>query len=414
MSVKIDSVKVSNPKRLLKVFTTLSIVSVVCILVLAGAGINRIVGNEMILAAQDTSIYVGNSIFEQEREVLLNPNQNSASVELQTKDFETLDARMKKFLRIFNMYKIKVFSKEAMIIYSTDHRTIGKSEGDNLKLTRVLAVGEVISELERKDKMLDFKGVEHLEIDVVETYVPIFDGANIIGAFEVYVDITSTQARVMNAVQGSLIVLTMILILVFGLLHLPMRKGMKGLDRAQANLHKQATTDALTGIFNRRYVFDHVQKEQARILRQKHKVATKFMAFALIDIDLFKKINDTHGHQMGDDVLQQVASRLKGCIRPYDVLGRYGGEEFLVVMPNTTLEDANFVAERLLKAVHYAPVIADGESIAVTVSIGVATTHSAVEDTDHAIKRADDCLYQAKEEGRDRVVCDQTDAAARN
>jgi diguanylate cyclase (GGDEF)-like protein len=402
---------------LLSAFSLLSVISVVCILVLAGFGIKRVFSIEMIRAAEETAVYVGNSIFEQEREVLLKPGHGRAGVALDQEDFGALDARMKRFLQTFNMYKIKAFGQDGTIIYSTDHSIIGKAEGANAKLRRVLDAGAVVSELEFKDQVRDLKGEERFKLDVVESYVPIRDGGNIVGAFEVYVDTTSTRDRVIGAMKGSLTILALVLILVFGLLYLPMRKGVHDLTRAQDELQKLASTDALTGLYNRRHVLDRVQQERARMLREKQDVAQKTMAFAMVDIDFFKKINDTYGHQVGDHVLQEVSTRLRQSLRVYDVLGRYGGEEFLVVLPNTTVHEAQFVAERMHEAVRHAPVACDGESIVVTVSIGVAATHSAAEEAAHTIKRADDALYHAKENGRDRVIssnvppAENTDAA---
>lgn len=395
---------VDNPRQLLKVFTLLSVVSIASVLVLSGFGIKRVFSDEMIRAAEETAIFVGNSIFEQEREVLLKPGRGTDSVTLDAADFESLDARMKRFLRTFNMYKIKAFASNGAIIYSTDHALIGKVEGENHKLDRVLHDGAVISELERKDKVRDLKGEDRINIDVVESYVPIRLDGRIVGAFEVYVDTTSTRERVLAAMKGSLTVLALVLALVFALLHVPMRRGVAGLMRAQDTLRQLASTDALTGIYNRRHVLDRVQEERARMLRDRHEEARKTIAYVMIDIDFFKKINDTHGHQIGDVVLREVASRLRSSLRTYDVLGRYGGEEFLVALPNTTLHEARFVADRMHEAVRHAPVDSDNGPITVTVSIGVAASANPAEESAHAIKRADDGLYQAKADGRDRVI----------
>jgi diguanylate cyclase (GGDEF)-like protein len=410
MTANNDKTPVSDPRRLLKAFLVLSIISILCILALAGSGIKGIFRTEIMRAAEDTAVNVGNSLFELERDILLKSSRTGTSVAVAAEDFAALDQRMKRFLRTFNMYKIKVFSKDGTIVYSTDHKIIGKLEGGNQNLSSVLNKGVIFSKLERKELMKDFAGTEHNDIDVVETYVPIRDGQNIVGAFEVYVDTTSTRERTATAIRQSVLMLSAVLVFVFGLLYLPVRKGMRSLGRAQDELQTLASTDVLTGISNRRHVLERVQEERFRMQREKRELTRRIMAVAMIDIDFFKKVNDQHGHLAGDAVLREVASRLRACLRIYDTLGRYGGEEFLAVMPNTTLEEAVIVAQRMHEAVGLVPVIYEGINISVTVSIGVASSYSPEEDAKFAIKRADVALYRAKDAGRDRVLTSE-DAA---
>ena len=163
-------------------------------------------------------------------------------------------------------------------------------------------------------------------------------------------------------------------------------------------LQLMATTDALTGLPNRRKVMEGMELEVARAER-----SGRPLAIALLDVDRFKSINDTHGHPAGDAVLQAVADELRRVTRAGDLLGRFGGEEFAVVMPETNIEQARWACERLRKAIasrnmHFP----DGTIGRVTISSGVALLAGA-EGCDHLISRADGALYQAKEDGRDRV-----------
>lgn len=281
---------------------------------------------------------------------------------------------------------------------------IGKVEADNHKLARVLANGVVISELEYKGQVRTLSGAELRGLDIVECYVPIRADGAIIGSFEVYVDITSTRARIASAVEGALAALAIVLVAVFALLYLPMRRGTLGLAKAQQKLSELASIDSLTGIFNRRCLLSRVSDERARMVRAKAETTPEQMSLLMIDVDLFKKVNDSHGHQAGDAVLREVARRLKAGLRQYDVLGRYGGEEFLAMLPHTALNDALIVADRLHDAIRREPIAcADNELITVTVSIGVAATRTRDEEIDLAISRADESLYRAKDSGRDRV-----------
>jgi len=162
-----------------------------------------------------------------------------------------------------------------------------------------------------------------------------------------------------------------------------------------------ALTDDLTGLYNRRYVVAHVNELLARMPEGGGEVA-----LMLFDIDHFKQVNDQHGHPAGDAVLRELAGRALRQVRSVDLVGRLGGEEFVVVMPETNLAGAAVVAERLRAAVAGEPfsLQAGGGRLPVTVSIGVAVTGETPETLESLLKRADDALYIAKNAGRNRVA----------
>jgi diguanylate cyclase (GGDEF)-like protein len=163
-------------------------------------------------------------------------------------------------------------------------------------------------------------------------------------------------------------------------------------------LQLMATTDALTGLPNRRKLMEGLEVETARALR-----TGRPLTLALLDIDRFKSVNDTHGHPAGDAVLQAVADELRNVTRGGDLLGRFGGEEFAIVMPETSLEQARWACERLRKAVSKRLTrYPDGTSGGVTISTGLALL-SSEEGCGQLISRADTALYRAKKDGRDRV-----------
>lgn len=161
-----------------------------------------------------------------------------------------------------------------------------------------------------------------------------------------------------------------------------------------------ATTDALTGICNRRSFMEKLENELARIKRYPDICASVLMA----DIDFFKKINDTYGHATGDAALKHFAKLLTGLVRESDLVGRLGGEEFAVFLPETAIEDAGLLARRLCAALRESPLAAGEHTIRMTVSIGVATFEVGDTSAEQALHRADTALYQAKNGGRDQVV----------
>jgi diguanylate cyclase (GGDEF)-like protein len=165
-------------------------------------------------------------------------------------------------------------------------------------------------------------------------------------------------------------------------------------------------TDALTGVYNRRYMDRRLVEEIARARRQAYRISCMY-----IDVDHFKQVNDTWGHQCGDDVLRELAARVKAELRMSDALGRFGGEEFVALLIDADLDSASLVANRIRASVADQPfVTADGQLLSVSVSIGVATLDDF--ERDHAIEgvaqqlvaQADQALYEAKEGGRNRVV----------
>jgi diguanylate cyclase (GGDEF)-like protein len=173
-------------------------------------------------------------------------------------------------------------------------------------------------------------------------------------------------------------------------------------ERAQTTLGRLAETDALTGVANRYGLLAALRRRSG---------AAPAGAVVLVDVDRFKAINDTHGHENGDRVLVALAGRLRGVLRPEDVVARWGGEEFLVVLGPADAAAAVAVAERLRAAVAAEPFALDGGVIAVTASIGVSVV--AVDETriDAALARADAALYAAKNGGRNRVVLEPRPAA---
>jgi two-component system, cell cycle response regulator len=173
-------------------------------------------------------------------------------------------------------------------------------------------------------------------------------------------------------------------------------------DNVQMSI-EAAITDALTGLHNRRYMENHLGTlmEQA-IMR------CRPLSILILDIDFFKAVNDTHGHSAGDEVLEEFARRLKKAVRGIDLACRYGGEEFVVVMPDTDIAMATAVAERLRRriAAEPFPINRNARTAKVTISIGIAAMRSSEDKPAEIIKRADQALYRAKREGRNRVVAD--------
>jgi len=174
----------------------------------------------------------------------------------------------------------------------------------------------------------------------------------------------------------------------------------ESVQQANKTLEKLAVTDGLTGIYNHRYFRERLEEEILRSLR--YNVPLSCMLF---DIDDFKKCNDTYGHLFGDAVLKEIATRMLQTVRRTDIVARYGGEEFIIIMPQTSLDGAYIQAERIRKVIEEKPFDYVGKSVKITISGGVAeVVQKETLTVEDLLRIADQCLYQAKRNGKNRVI----------
>lgn len=225
------------------------------------------------------------------------------------------------------------------------------------------------------------------------------------GGISVSFDITEISKRmVFNQflfISLSLIVSIIFLYIIINLI----TKVAKKLIGAYKVIEKMSVTDELTQLYNRRYFYERLDSEIERALRYKHS-----MSLLMLDIDYFKKVNDTYGHQTGDDVLVSIAASLKSSARVSDIVARYGGEELIIVLPETDEIKAGIVAEKLRTNVGNLEFISKGDKkFNVTVSIGVSSLKMIDDQKSKDVKKdliklADTALYTAKDSGRNKVV----------
>ncbi|WP_297531012.1 GGDEF domain-containing protein [Thalassolituus sp.] len=182
-------------------------------------------------------------------------------------------------------------------------------------------------------------------------------------------------------------------------LHCPVGESHCILFDEVTTLRKQVVTDPLTGLFNVRHFRKSLEHELERTRR-----TGMTTALIMVDLDHFKNINDTWGHESGNQVLQTVAQLLQDQTRKLDICCRYGGEEFAVILPSTELMLARQVAERCLNALRETVIPLDETDLQVTASIGVAVADNSAQTTESLIENADECMYEAKRGGRNQVV----------
>ena len=213
-------------------------------------------------------------------------------------------------------------------------------------------------------------------------------------------DLTSTNGTFINDDRVESATLQSGDIIRFGRIPFKLLQGEDIESVFHTEIYRLTTTDPMTGLYNRRYFIDSIERELSRSGRYERP-----LCLLIIDLDHFKKINDSFGHLAGDHILKTTANTLARSLRQSDLLCRYGGEEFCAILPETTLERAIEVAERLRRTVALYTQSFDNDPINVTISIGVSCSNSS-DDTlgVSLLKRADMCLLQAKAAGRNSVV----------
>lgn len=222
---------------------------------------------------------------------------------------------------------------------------------------------------------------------------------SIVGAVSITIPI---EAMIHEAKTSKILLVIaglLVLILLIGVSYVLTWRLVRKLDSVQRRYVSLIATDELTRVRNRRSMLRRLDEECERSDR-----LGAPLSILLIDIDHFKKINDTFGHPFGDLVLRRVASQMKAGLRGYDILGRIGGEEFMIISPGVPLEDAVLLAERIRAQVEEMKVVDGNRECPVTISIGLATFSRGVTTPDLLMRRADEALYRAKGEGRNRVV----------
>ena len=214
------------------------------------------------------------------------------------------------------------------------------------------------------------------------------------GGISVSFDIHDQQKKIVANTRFIIVSGIATAVVLLCLIYYFMARLIKSLANARQTIEKIAITDELTGLFNRRHLMSRFAEEFEKVKRLDTKLSC-----IIADIDHFKAVNDHYGHLAGDAMLREVSHRLKNIVRAYDIVGRYGGEEFLVILPDTGLADAKHFAERIRIHIKEKNIV----SAAITISLGVTEMRADDSSVDEVLKRADDNLYKAKNAGRDRV-----------
>ncbi len=311
--------------------------------------------------------------------------------------------RLQKYFKPFDIDTVRIWDLNRRVINHTQAESNHPTSVVPPALDRALA-GQSFSLLGKdSDAGLEVNDGGRAANQVI-SYLPIWGRSKeVLGAIEIRRSVESYRTEIRRGVTFFALLLGSALLALFGCVFILVSKSANRLAETQQLLHALATTDSLTGLYNRREILARASNSFAKEQENKrHKTPTNF-GLLMLDFDDFKGINDTYGHPVGDRVLQELANRLQGALRPYDMLGRVGGEEFMIALPDSNLEQCQEIAERLCKTVRANPFEVNGLQIGGSISIGGATAHPMDRNLEALLQRADERLYQAKNRGKDRA-----------
>jgi len=324
-----------------------------------------------------------NSILDEAKKV---SHHMSNLIDYKNEKNENIDKKLQTLLSDFDIDKVYYFNKNGEIIYSTVKEKIGQIN-TNTYFKDIVSQGKLFHSIKTEGSKSLHSGL--LKKSIIEIYVPIMNNNNFVGAFELYYNISKTVKEFDNYTnlifKINLLIVIGTFVSFFILLYLISAKSLKEKEL----IYK----DYLTNLYNRRHFYEISEKYLH--LSKRKKIP---LSLCMIDIDNFKKINDTYGHNIGDEVLKLFSSETKNLIRKSDILVRFGGEEFLLLLPDTDINHAEILSTKICK--HLASL---DKAVSFTVSIGVSE-YETTQTIDEVIATADKCLYTAKKEGKNRVI----------
>jgi diguanylate cyclase (GGDEF)-like protein len=394
-----------NPRALLRKFIWVGLVCLVVILVLATYGIYRVFSWRLVESAHGEAQGICHIVLVKEkRHLLAFDGRGGARLKLDVDRQAAFDKRVREYFEPFGVEGMRIWDLQHQIVYSTGSGKDGRTIADSAELDRALK-GERVSRLEKSAYAPVAAKPGRGAGDEVVSYLPVW-GRNkqILGAMEIRRNVAGYRGEIRRGVAFSATVLGIVLLALFACIFLLVKRGADRLASAQEALRILATTDPLTGVFNRREALFRAEDTFSRRERGSCLKTPEDFGCLMLDFDNFKTINDTYGHPAGDLVLRELTVRLKAILRPCDITGRFGGEEFLVILPDTNLEQCRDIAERLRKAVREKPFDLGGQEIFGSISIGGASAYPVDRDIEAVLHRADEGLYRAKKIGKDCAV----------
>jgi diguanylate cyclase (GGDEF)-like protein len=394
--------------RLLRYFSIASLVSVVLAAVVLGILHQLLEHNHLLRYGESRNIALtqtfANSIWPQFRSFANTARHLDANTLHRQPDIVKLGRSVRNAVRNTPTLRVQIYQLDGRILFSTDTAQIGTSNGSDAGFLSA-RMGLPQSTITRYDKFNGLDG-EFVNRDVLSSYIPLRPGAEgpIQGVMAIYTDITDLEAsdnkegaRVAMSVIGVLTALYAILFFIVRHADSVIRNQYEQQRRIEQNLRHVTTHDALTNLPNRLLLLDRIK--QSLTSAERH---SNLLAVAFVDLDYFQNINNSMGHEIGNQVLQTVAHRLEHCVRESDTIARLGGDEFVVSLPDIKSNvDLFQIATKMLNAIA-APIETGERELHLTASIGIALYPEHGKDAETLIGKADMAMHSAKRLGRNR------------
>lgn len=396
----------NSPDRFKLIYLVLAFLCLVVVLALSVLVIRGLSDRYLAYDIRDNAAKITDALIYTEVEAIsIEEKQGVTELGVRPAQFDALDTRIRDIFDQLQILKIVIYNKKNRVVYSTEKHIINTVEDKNELLAKALSGTQQLN-IHKMQNVVDMMGEKRLNTTVAEVYVPVLHKDNsVIGAVAVYSDISGQKQEYWEQLWSSIIILTGAILLVSLMSYFVIVRASRELKQAYNLLEVYAKTDALTGVFNRGELMRRAEEPFVMMQRSRDKSEGGVgIGIIMIDLDNFKLVNDVYGHQVGDCVLCSTAERIGSVMRTYDVLGRYGGEEFLVVLPNTTPEEVHAIALRTLESIRSTPIQVGDLSMSVTASFGATWAATEKENLDSVIRRADELLYEAKKTGRNKVV----------
>ena len=404
--ISLISGKETGTFRLLRYYTAISLPSIVVTSLLLGIWVRHISVGNLIQSEERNNIVLtqvlANSIRPKFHKFIFNSSQLSIEdIRLDPK-IKAMDNIIREQVRGLHVIKIKVYNLDGLTIFSSDFKQIGESKKIHASFQQAIS-GEVVSKLSFRDKI--YAQDELIQNrNIISSYVPIRTGLNndIEGVFEVYKDVTPIIADI-DAIQKKVIagvvstLLSLFLVLYFLVRHADkiIMKQSHAQQKITEKVSHVAFYDSLTGLPNRILFLERLEHALQVAVRSQ-----KLVVLMFIDLDRFKQVNDNLGHEAGDQLLRQVASRFNGCIRTGDTVARISGDEFTILLENLlNIELATAIAQRVINEMGQSFHLGDNE-VFVTCSIGLSIYPFDDDNASSLVKKADTAMYYSKSHGR--------------
>ncbi len=325
-----------------------------------------------------------------------------------TEAYKNTNNYLKSIVATTNITDIGLFTLAGELVYNTDILFINDYEPNNSAVNTALS-GTINSSFFLEEAPTNIAGKRNTSPKIIRTYVPIRSTTEeIIGAYKIDIDVSQYQLNIKDRLVKfvQLVFVSIVSILVLFLLF--MRPKIQKLSKMKEQLLEFSATDSLTGLFDRATAFTHLESEFSRLHNDiGRKEDIKSIGCILAEIDNLKKFNDNYGYHTGDKVLQFVSNLILDTLRPYDVAGRCGGGEFIIILPNTSLKDTQKAAERICTNIRTAQFESIEGKHSFTLSVGISCLTDYDTSIDFAVKRAETSLDKAKKSGHDRVCWDE-------